>query len=216
MVKHKIPVVDDEYNIVESLQADGFTFLPGEPTDGYWALGVRYKDYGSVRILLNRKLVSDRPIDMLVLVSSDIVGEDCIYQGVAPTSQRDYDILMELLFPSKEFEKDLKEYQVAEQRNYLRRFDGLEKALYYKGDFFVPVIYKHETEFNDRSCWCMYAKKTSQGFSSAKVLFAVRGTPAENCLAKFYDEYNRLCVERIIMGKNWCGAAPRSVDFCND
>ena len=216
MVKHAIPEVDPEFDIVDSLRAEGFTFMPAEPTDGFWAVGLQYDTYGDVSILLNRKFVSDRAIDMAVLTHRGLIDEQVLYQGVAPTSKRDYDILMEMLFPSREFRKSLEGYKVAEQRNYLRRFDSLERTLYYKGDIFVPMLYKHETEFNDHACWCMYAKKTEQGFSSAKVLFAVKGTTAEVCLAKFYDEYSRLCVERIIIDKEWRGAAPYRVDFCND
>lgn len=216
MIKHSLPMVDSEFNIVEALQAEGFTFMPAEPTDGFWAVGVSYEPYGDVSIILNRRFVSERPIDMAVLVQHDEIDQQVLYQGVAPTSKRDYDVLMEMLFPSKGFRKSLEGYKVAEQRNYLRRFDGLERTLYYKGDIYVPMLYKHETEFHDRSCWCMYAKKTEQGFSSAKVLFAVKGSTAEVCLAKFFEEYSRLCVDRVIMGKEWCGAAPYGVDFCND
>lgn len=98
----------------------------------------------------------------------------------------------------------------------LAQFDRMPKYLRFKQDKYVPIIYKHEWEYNYNAYWAMYARETQVGFSSRKVLFAVSGTTLTNVLYKFYTQFDECCVEKMISGSEWLGPQPREIDFCNE
>ena len=95
-------------------------------------------------------------------------------------------------------------------------FDKMPKYLRYKGEVYVPIIYKHEWEFNDNAYWAMYAKETQIGFSTKKVLFHVKSVTLEILLQMFYTKFDECCVEKLISGNQWLGNEPYGIDFCND
>ena len=100
--------------------------------------------------------------------------------------------------------------------DYLKRFDGIEKYLMCMGEFYVPVIYKHENSFMSNSVWVMYAKLNKDSFSKRKVLFACCGGTIENALAKFISLYDEYCVQKFIVCREWLGTAPYSLDLINE
>ena len=98
----------------------------------------------------------------------------------------------------------------------LFQFDRMPKYLRFKGDVYVPIIYKHEWEFNDNAYWAMYAKETQIGFSTKKVLFHVKSVTLEILLDMFYKKFDECCVNKLISGNEWFGNEPYKLDFCND
>lgn len=98
----------------------------------------------------------------------------------------------------------------------LFQFDRMPKYLRFKGDVYVPIIYKHEWEFNDNAYWAMFAKETKIGFSTRKVLFHVKSVTLEIVLQMFYTKYDECCRDSLISGSEWLGNKPYAIDFCND
>lgn len=98
----------------------------------------------------------------------------------------------------------------------LDHFDKMPKYLRYKQDKYVPLIYKHEWEYNYNAYWAMYARETQVGFSSRKVLFAVNSTTLKNVLHMFYAKFDDCCKEKLIKGSEWLGSKPQEIDFCNE
>lgn len=93
-----IPAIDNFFNLEEALKADGFEI---DEKDS----GECVAHFNRVFIVFNAALVNNIQTDMQVKV----YGEDdkTLFEGVAPTNQHDYDVLMELLFPSDEFKNRL-------------------------------------------------------------------------------------------------------------
>ena len=98
----------------------------------------------------------------------------------------------------------------------LFQFDRIPKYLRYKDEVYVPIIYKHELEFNDNAYWIFFVKETQMGFSIKKVLFHVRSVTLEIALQMFYTKYDECCRDRLISGIDWLGNKPYAIDFCND
>ncbi len=98
----------------------------------------------------------------------------------------------------------------------LFQFDRIPKYLRYKGEVYVPIIYKHEWEFNDNAYWILFAKETQMGFSTKKVLFHVKSVTLEIALQMFYTKYDECCRDRLLSGREWLGDKPYALDFSND
>lgn len=104
-----IPAIDKFFNLEEALKAYGFEIRDNGGGSclayGYW-----YKDYGEINIEFRWDFLQESSFqtDMRVVyhVSDGYVrSQKTLFLGVAPTNQHDFDMLMQLLFPSDEYRK---------------------------------------------------------------------------------------------------------------
>ncbi|MBR3699210.1 MAG: hypothetical protein IKM85_06755 [Bacteroidales bacterium] len=104
-----IPAIDNFFNLEEALKNYGFKI--DEKDDGvciaydYW-----YGDYGEVWIEFNQAFINNYQTDMRVsrhFTEKYIPQQETVFLGVAPTNQHDFDMLMQLLFPSDAFKDRL-------------------------------------------------------------------------------------------------------------
>ena len=104
-----IPAIDKFFNLEEALKAYGFE-TRDNGCGSCLAYGYSYKEYGEINIEFYQAFFQESRFqtDMQVIyhVSDGYVrSQKTLFQGVAPTNQHDFDMLMQLLFPSDEFRK---------------------------------------------------------------------------------------------------------------
>ena len=91
--------------------------------------------------------------------------------------------------------------------------DKLPKCITYKGESFVPIVYRRDIDFVDGAYWAMYAKVLKHGFSTQEVLFHVQSVTLGNLLWQFISKYSDLCIEKVIVEDRWLGKKPYAVNF---
>lgn len=112
-MEKEFPFYDFYFDLEKALVKDGFRIEEREKYGYYLAYGFYYELYGEIFIEFCQYCVTNFPFDMVVYhypkdgQTHGIFDREVLYQGVAPTNQHDYDLLMLLLFPSKEFENHL-------------------------------------------------------------------------------------------------------------
>ncbi len=102
-----IPSIDNFFNLEEALKAYGFE-IRDNGSGSCLAYGYSYKEYGEINIEFYQDFLQESNFhtDMHVIyhVSDGYVcSQKTLFQGVAPTNQHDFDMLMQLLFPSDAF-----------------------------------------------------------------------------------------------------------------
>lgn len=95
----------------------------------------------------------------------------------------------------------------------IKLFSDLQRRLFYKDDVYVLIIFKHEHDGHSNAYWCFYAKETSLGFSTRKVLFAASGSSLLKVINKFVQRYKDCCANNYIKGVEWVGTDPFAIDF---
>lgn len=98
------PSIDMTFELKKALEADGFTIDEREGES--FAHGFPYENYGEIWVAFNFSFGKHSlPIDMRVYQYSSGLDhlQETLYKGIAPTNQQDYDTLMQLVFPSKEY-----------------------------------------------------------------------------------------------------------------
>lgn len=107
-MKEKL-IIDSTFNLKKALEVDGFSV--DEHDSESIAKRFFLESYGEVYVAFNFSFGEGHslPIDMLVFryVSGYNPEREILFKGLAPTCQNDYDILMQLLLPSKEFVRDV-------------------------------------------------------------------------------------------------------------
>lgn len=118
------PSIDSFFNLGKAIKAYGFKI--DEKDDGHCiAYGYKYGDYGEIWIEFNQSFLNNYPIDMRVLhhyTENYIPQQETLFVGVAPTNQHDFDMLMQLLFPSEDFVRKI-EVSI-DERQRLSAFDN--------------------------------------------------------------------------------------------
>ena len=97
------PSIDNFFDLGKALQEDGFEIDNKENSS--IAFGFSYGKYGKIWIEFNLAFLDNdhkMPIDMRVFHIKDNFQEN-LFKGLAPTCQEDYDKLIQLLFPTKEY-----------------------------------------------------------------------------------------------------------------
>lgn len=94
-----IPSIDNFFNLEKAFRVYGF-IIDEKDLGVCIAHGFFHENYGEIWIEFNQAFLNNYPIDMRVLC---INSQETLYKGVAPTNQHDFDMLMQLLFPSEEF-----------------------------------------------------------------------------------------------------------------
>lgn len=89
-----IPAIDNFFNLEEALKADGFEICEKDSGECIAYFNQKF-------IVFNAAIINSIHTDMQVRVNGK--DERILFEGVAPTNQHDYDVLMQLLFPSDEF-----------------------------------------------------------------------------------------------------------------
>lgn len=95
----RIPSIDSFFDLEKALKEDGFK-IDEKDMGTCIAYGFSYEDYGEIWIEFNQAFINNYPINMRVFCIKD---QKNLFKGVAPTNQHDYEMLMQLLFPSKEY-----------------------------------------------------------------------------------------------------------------
>ena len=98
------PSIDKTFKLKKALEADGFSIDEREGES--FAHGSPYENYGEIWVAFKLSFGKHSlPIDMKVYQYSSGLDhlQETLYEGIAPTNQQDYDTLMQLLFPSKDF-----------------------------------------------------------------------------------------------------------------
>lgn len=89
-----IPAIDSFFNLEEALKTDGFDI---DEKDS----GECVAHFNQILIVFNAAIVNSLKADMQVRINGK--DEKILFEGIAPTNQHDYNILMQLLFPTDEF-----------------------------------------------------------------------------------------------------------------
>ena len=102
----EIPFIDNSFDLEKALKADGFQI--DERESEKIAHGFPNEDYKEIWINFDVVLLGNShnmPIDMCIFRYTDNPDypRENLYKGIAPTNQQDYDTLMQLVFPSKEY-----------------------------------------------------------------------------------------------------------------
>ena len=181
--------------------------------DGVMQATLRITGYGEIVMQLHRNFFSVDNTEMCVLCYND-TNADSLYMGAEPKTIKDLLCLLHMLFPKSSLANV--HSGLFDDKDFVECFDSMEKYLEWKGDIFVPIIYKHENEFCHNSIWIMYAREGVDSFSRKKVLFHVKAGTLQAGLAMFNAVYNEHCAEKSIRGREWHGGAPYSLDFEND
>ena len=105
----QIPYIDNSFDLGKTLKEDGFE-IRDKGWDSCIGSGFSYEDYGKIFVEFNQSILigSKYPTDMRVFCyknNSFEHSQETLFVGVAPTNHHDYDLLMQLLFPSAEFRK---------------------------------------------------------------------------------------------------------------
>ena len=101
------PSIDSFFDLEKALKEDGFKI--SEKDMGVCiAYDFYYKDYGEIWIEFNQAFLNNCQIDMRVFCFKN---QETLFKGVAPTNQHDYEMLMQLLFPSIEFVDRIETYR---------------------------------------------------------------------------------------------------------
>jgi len=96
-----IPAIDSFFNLEEALKADGFDIDEKD-------FGVCVANFNQVYIELHQSFINEFQADMRITkYDKSNNGFKTLFEGVAPTNQNDYHILMQLVFPSDEFKNRL-------------------------------------------------------------------------------------------------------------
>lgn len=104
-----IPAIDNFFNLEEALKAYGFE-IRDNGCGSCLAYGYSYKEYGEINIEFYQTFFQESSFqtDMCVVYydqEDETQKQKTLFRGVAPTNQHDFDMLMQLLFPSDEFRK---------------------------------------------------------------------------------------------------------------
>ena len=101
------PVIDYHFSIYDALQNLGF-LIDEKDSGACVAYGFMYDYYGEILVEFYQSFVTNYQTDMKVFYYDETNhNHNVIYLGVAPTNQRDFNILMQLLLPSEEFQECL-------------------------------------------------------------------------------------------------------------
>lgn len=105
-IMKKLPFIDDSFNLEKALKAYGFQI--DERESEKIAHGFPNEDYGEIWIAFDFTFLGNShkmPIDMCIFryTGKADYPQENLYKGIAPTNQQDYDTLMQLVFPSKEY-----------------------------------------------------------------------------------------------------------------
>lgn len=104
------PSIDKTFELKKALEADGFSIDEHEGES--FAHGFIYDRYGEIWVVFNASFLDNsrsRYDDMKVYYYDKSLDglQVNLYKGLMPTNQHDYDTLMQLLFPSEDFVRDL-------------------------------------------------------------------------------------------------------------
>ena len=103
MIDHSIPAVDPFFDLEKSLSEFGFDF--NERDNGSMIAFGYIDDFGrDITIEFNGTFFSNYQLDMLVTSDKDC-AQETLYKGLAPTNQKDFDMLMQLLIPSDQYRR---------------------------------------------------------------------------------------------------------------
>lgn len=98
-----IPSIDSFFDLEKAIKAYGFEI--DEKDSGVCiAYGYHHERYGEIGIEFNQSFITNFQTDMRVLrryTENYIPQQETLFVGVAPTNQHDFDMLMQLLFPSE-------------------------------------------------------------------------------------------------------------------
>ena len=111
------PIIDIYFNLEEAFKNDGFEISIKE--NSCVAYGCPSGNYGKVYIEFYQSFINNSPVDMKVIqyISKGFETiQETLFVGVAPTNQHDYEILMQLLFPSDDFKDKLELNQIDKYR----------------------------------------------------------------------------------------------------
>ena len=101
-----IPSIDSFFDLEKAFREYGFKIADRD--DHCIAYGYQYEGYGEITIEFYQRFFSFSifPTDMHVVyyeTVNHIPEQRTLFLGVAPTNQHDFDMLMQLLFPSEAF-----------------------------------------------------------------------------------------------------------------
>lgn len=100
-----IPEIDKSFSLEDAIRNLGFKI--DEKDDGRcYAKGMAYDVYGDIIISFNLSAITNVQCEMIIAsYPPETLDQDILFSGIAPTNQRDFDLLMQLIFPSPEFKK---------------------------------------------------------------------------------------------------------------
>lgn len=99
----RTPAINYNFTIEEALQKFGFR-IDNKDSGASVACGVMYKEYGEIFVEFNQSFITNYQTDMRVFYLDNARKQQInLFLGVAPTNQKDFDLLMQLLLPSEEF-----------------------------------------------------------------------------------------------------------------
>ena len=106
------PSIDNFFNLEKAIREYGFK-IDEKDIGVCIAHGFIHENYGEIWIEFKQAFLNNYPIDMRIFCFN---SQETLYKGVAPTNQHDFDMIMQLLFPSEEFvsriETNINEQQV--------------------------------------------------------------------------------------------------------
>lgn len=101
------PVINYQFAIEDALQRFGFQ-IDEKSSGACVACGFVYDRYGEVFVEFNQSFITNYQTDMKVYYYDETGhNQNIIYMGVAPTNNRDFNMLMQLLLPSEGFRERL-------------------------------------------------------------------------------------------------------------
>lgn len=101
-----IPSIDSFFDLEKSLMTDGFK-IDEKDNGNCVAHGFYYGSYGEIFIEFHQSFINNYQSDMAVFHYNEEHHQEMLFIGVAPTNQHDYDVLMQLLFPTDSFKDRL-------------------------------------------------------------------------------------------------------------
>ena len=102
-----MPMLDKSFSLEEALKDLGFSI--DEKNDGRcYAKGMSYDVYGEIIISFYFSAITNVQCEMMIAAyPPDTQQQEILFSGIAPQNQRDFDLLMQLIFPSPDFKNKI-------------------------------------------------------------------------------------------------------------
>ena len=101
------PVTHYAFSIEDALRSFGFKTIDEKDNGACVACGYSYGDYKEIFVEFNQSFITNYQTDMRIYFNDKNGSKINLYLGVAPTTERDFKMLMNYILPSENFKSGL-------------------------------------------------------------------------------------------------------------
>lgn len=100
---HDYPATNYAFTIEDALHTFGFKIIDEKDSGACVAREYMYGDYGEIFAEFNQSFITNYQTDMRIYFEDKNGKQINLYLGVAPTTERDFKMLMNYILPSESF-----------------------------------------------------------------------------------------------------------------